>query len=183
MRFFIAVLIIVSVLALAATISALIIGVKSFEGLVVEKPYETGLAWDEMQKQKANLNNADTAAADDRADCDIQRGPCRRETRNGLSVELDAQPKPVTAMAELDFIVRLKINGMPLNADSVMLDLSMPGMTMGKNQPVLAKVGDGRYEGRGIITRCMSGRKIWLAEVVVKQAQNTDLVDFLFEVK
>jgi nitrogen fixation protein FixH len=183
MRFFIAVLVIVSVLALAATIGALVIGMKSFEGLVVEKPYETGLAWDEIQKQKAKLNSADAAAAGDRADCDIQRGPCRRETMNGITVEFDVQPKPVTAMADLDFIVRLKKDGMPLSAASVMLDLSMPGMIMGKNRPALTKVGDGRYEGGGIITRCMSGRKIWLAEVIVKQQRKTDAVDFLFEVK
>ena len=183
MRFFIAILVIVSVLALAATIGALVIGMKSFEGLVVEKPYETGLAWDEIQKQKMKLNGVDTASAGDRADCDIQRGHCRRETLNGITVEFDVQPKPVSAMADLSFIVRLKRDGMPLNAASVALDLSMPGMFMGKNRPFLTKVGDGRYEGRGVITRCMSGSKIWRAEVIVKQAKKTDAVDFLFEVK
>jgi len=183
MRFFTAVLVIVSVLALAATISALVIGMKSFEGLVVEKPYETGLAWDEIQKQKAKLNNADTSAAGDRTNCDIQSGPCRRETRNGITVEFDVQPKPVTPMIDLDFIVRLKKDNMPQNAASVSLDLSMPGMIMGKNRPVLKKISDGRYEGKGIITTCMSGRKLWLGEVIVKEAQKAEAVDFLFEVK
>ena len=183
MRSVIAVLVIVSVLALAATIGAIVIGMKSFEGLVVEKPYETGLAWDEIKKKKATLNGADTAAAVERADCDIQRGPCRLETKNGITVEFDVQPKPVTAMADLDFIIRLNKKSLPLNAVSVVLDLSMPGMTMGKNRPALKKVGDGRYEGRGVITRCMSGKKTWRAKVTIDDTGKNDIAFYVFEVK
>ncbi len=50
MRLLIVVLIVVIVLALAATIGAIIIGKRSFEGIVVDKPYEAGLSWDEEQR-------------------------------------------------------------------------------------------------------------------------------------
>ena len=48
-------IIIVCILAFTATIGTIIVGTSSFEGIVVEKPYEAGLAWDAMNKRKAQL--------------------------------------------------------------------------------------------------------------------------------
>jgi nitrogen fixation protein FixH len=48
-------IILICILALAATIGTIIVGTRSFEGIVVEKPYEAGLAWDETQQRKAKL--------------------------------------------------------------------------------------------------------------------------------
>ncbi|HUI67634.1 MAG TPA: FixH family protein [Nitrospirota bacterium] len=48
-------IIVICIIALAATIGAIIVGKRSFEGLVVEKPYETGLAWDETRNKQTNL--------------------------------------------------------------------------------------------------------------------------------
>jgi nitrogen fixation protein FixH len=48
-------IILICVIALAATIGAIIVGRQSFEGLVVEKPYEKGLAWDETRQKQTNL--------------------------------------------------------------------------------------------------------------------------------
>ena len=48
-------IIIVCILAFTATIGTIIVGTSSFEGIVVEKPYEAGLAWDEMNKRKTQL--------------------------------------------------------------------------------------------------------------------------------
>jgi hypothetical protein len=42
--------------------------------------------------------------------------------------------------------------------------------------------GAGRYEGKGVIIRCASGKKTWQAEVTVKRPKRTDVVDFVFEV-
>jgi nitrogen fixation protein FixH len=39
----------------AATIGTILVGSRTFEGVVVEHPYEAGLAWDETQKQAAKL--------------------------------------------------------------------------------------------------------------------------------
>jgi nitrogen fixation protein FixH len=55
MRFSLVIIGIVCSLALAATIATIVIGIRTFEGTVVEKPYETGLQWDEIQKQRAQL--------------------------------------------------------------------------------------------------------------------------------
>lgn len=49
--FFIAVI----VTAILAAAVPIVIGTKTFDGIVTEKPYETGLLWDEMQREKAEL--------------------------------------------------------------------------------------------------------------------------------
>jgi hypothetical protein len=123
------------------------------------------------------------SAAEKGITCDIQSGSCLKETGDGMTVEFDIQPKPVVALSELTFIVNLTRGGMPVTDASVVLDLSMPGMFMGKNQPILKHAKNGRYEGKGIITRCPSGKKMWKAEITVKQARKTTIVDFVFEVK
>jgi len=48
-------IILVSLIAVAATVGTIVVGLDSFEGIVVEKPYEAGLAWDQTQHNKAKL--------------------------------------------------------------------------------------------------------------------------------
>jgi hypothetical protein len=127
---------------------------------------------------------ADAAAAGKKTGCDIQRGPCVRETDDGTSVQFDIHPKPVTSMSGLTFSIHLTRNGRPLSdATSVVLDLSMPGMYMGKNRPLLKRTDNGRYEGKGVLTRCMSGGRAWQAEITVEGAKRTSVVAFEFEVQ
>ncbi len=166
-------IILICVLALAATLGAIVVGMQTFDGLVVEKPYETGLAWDEIQRQKSKPG---------RNECDLQRGPCVQETGDGMIVEFDIEPKPLTAMSDLVFIVKLKKDSLPIKDASVLMELTMPGMFMGKNRPALKQVSDGRFEGKGVITSCPSGKKTWQAEVVVTHGEKTSVIDYLFNV-
>jgi nitrogen fixation protein FixH len=55
MRFLTLVIVLSCVLALAATIGTIVVGARSFEGIVVDKPYETGLAWDAARQNKERL--------------------------------------------------------------------------------------------------------------------------------
>jgi hypothetical protein len=121
-------------------------------------------------------------AADKETNCDIQRGSCRRVTNDGTAVELDVLPKPVKALTELDFIITITRDGVPLKDAFISLDLTMPGMFMGRNRPVLKEVKPGRYEGKGVVTRCPRGRKTWQAEATVEHDGKTAIVDFVFEV-
>jgi YtkA-like len=123
-------------------------------------------------------SNAETALR-----CDIQVGPCFMKTGDGIKVEFDVQPKPVKAMTENTFMVTLSRDGLPLKDASIKLDLSMPHMYMGKNQPVLHHVRDGRYEGKGVISRCASGSSTWQADIVIESAGKTVDAAFVFEVK
>jgi hypothetical protein len=115
--------------------------------------------------------------------CDIRIGSCIIRTGDGMTIEFDIQPKPVVTMTESTFVVTVTRNGKPLTDASVHLDLSMPHMFMGKNQPILKHIKDGRYEGKGVITRCASGRKTWQADIAVVSSGKTAVAAFVFEVK
>lgn len=45
----------VTLIALSAVIAAIVIGSRSFEGIVTEKPYEKGLSWDRTKDEKKSL--------------------------------------------------------------------------------------------------------------------------------
>lgn len=123
------------------------------------------------------------SAAETPQHCDIQNASCIMRIGDGMTIEFDVRPKPVAAMTESTFVVIVIRNGKPITDASVHLDLSMPHMFMGKNQPTLKHVKDGRYEGKGIITRCASGKKTWQADVAVGSAGKTAVAAFVFEVK
>jgi hypothetical protein len=124
-----------------------------------------------------------TAYAAAANECNIQQGSCIQTTKDGMTVELDILPKPVTAMSALTFTVTLHRQGKPVADGTVALDLSMPGMYMGKNSPVLTHVAEGQYEGSGTIVRCMSGRNTWRADVAVSRDGKSETVSFVFEVR
>lgn len=107
--------------------------------------------------------------------CDIQHRSCTQNLST-LTVTLDITPRPVKAMADLVFRVRL--DG-PQPAKTPYIDLGMPGMKMGPNHVDLKAVGPGIYEGKGVIVRCPSGRNRWRATITVPGAGSAD---FIFDV-
>jgi nitrogen fixation protein FixH len=79
-------------------------------------------------------------------------------------VTLSISPWPPRAMRELTFAVETP----GYSGDSPPhVDLSMPGMEMGRNRVLLARGRDGIYRGTGTFVRCASGRKGWEAAVSV----------------
>jgi len=116
--------------------------------------------------------------------CNVDAGPCVAKTAdNAIEVALDITPKPVAAMRDLTFRVKLKgRNGRPVTDASVKIDLSMPGMYMGKNEVELT-YRNGMYEGTGIIVRCPSGKKTWQADVVIRSSDKIGSTGFIFEVR
>ncbi len=115
--------------------------------------------------------------------CAINAGPCIATTPDGAyEVVFDITPKPVAAMRELSFRVRLTDKTALLTNAAVTIDLSMPGMYMGNNRVALA-FHDGAYEGTGVIVRCPSGKKTWQADVVIRSSGKTAVTGFIFEVQ
>jgi hypothetical protein len=109
------------------------------------------------------------------ANCDIQAGACVQVLGEGRVV-LEILPRPVTAMTDLTFRVRLE----GLEADGAPgIDLGMPGMRMGPNHVTLEKTPDGDYAGAGVIVRCPSGRTLWQADVSIPGA---GVAAFVFDV-
>ena len=118
-----------------------------------------------------------------KTDCDINAGPCTKTiVHDNIQVILDINPKPVGPMTELLFSVILKEGARAVTDAKVGLDLTMPGMFMGVNRPVLSHVKDGRYEGKGVIPVCPHGGELWKAEVTVKRDGRSATVSYFFEV-
>lgn len=102
-------------------------------------------------------------ASEKAADCSIDQGPCTKVIGK-TEVTFDISPKPVKAMRDLIFMVSIRDEGGP---HPLRVDLSMPGMYMGKNEVILKKEPGERYTGRGIIPRCSSGKSLWQAEIEI----------------
>jgi len=113
--------------------------------------------------------------------CRIDEGPCTA-TAGGMTMTFDIAPKPVRAMRELIFSVSLREHGRRVEDASVTIDLTMPGMVMGRNVVALQHRAEGRYGGKGVIVRCPTGKPTWKATVAASRRSRTATADFLFEV-
>jgi hypothetical protein len=110
-----------------------------------------------------------------RVGCDVHQSACTATIR-GRRVTLDISPKPVKAMEDLTFTVTLE--GVP-PTDVPHIDLNMTAMDMGPNRVDLKPVEWGVWTGRGVIVRCPSGKREWVAAVEVPGAGT---VEFVFDV-
>ncbi len=85
-----------------------------------------------------------------------------RSEPSGRRVALEISPAPVRPMRELTFSVRLPAG----RAEGpVRIDLAMPGMPMPPNRVSLSREPDGAWRGSGILVRCPSGGRSWIARV------------------
>ncbi len=118
--------------------------------------------------------------------CVLKKGPCVKII-DSIEVLFSAEPLPLQAFKETTFIVQIKGKEVKPQlllsppTEELILDLTMPGMYMGKNQVVLKKEkGTLRYTGKGIIPRCPSGKTLWEARVIIPERGT---VTFRFHVK
>jgi hypothetical protein len=118
---------------------------------------------------------AQDSTTDQLVNCDIQHQPCIQQV-SGTSVFFDIQPKPVKAMKDLIF--EIKVKNMDL-AEPPVIDLGMPGMEMGPNHVKMKMIAAGVYQGTGIIVRCPSGKTIWQANI---NLPGKGSVNFIFNV-
>jgi len=111
-------------------------------------------------------------ASEAQINCDAHQGACS-QSLGSRTVSLEISPRPVKAMQDLVF--KVSISGAP-PAKSPYIDLGMPAMKMGPNRVVLKHNGAGKYEGRGVIVRCKSGRRTWFGNVVIPEAGEAKFV-------
>ena len=116
-------------------------------------------------------------------DCELGKAPCTKQIGGGLSVSFDIRPKPVRTMSNLVCRVVLKKGSIPVESADIIVRLSMPGMAMAANRVPLARRDTGVYEGRCVIVRCPSGRKVWRAGIdIYPSGSKPASVDFTFRV-
>lgn len=109
--------------------------------------------------------------------CDLHSGPCV-QSFSGYTVTFEVTPRPVKAMQDLSF--RVTLDGkLPEISGSPYIDLGMPGMNMGPNRVQLKSADNVTYEGRGVIVRCPSGRRIWQATITLPDVGQ---INFIFDV-
>jgi hypothetical protein len=130
------------------------------------------------------------AEAEDPPDCDPVKGDCIRKIGD-KEIILGISPAPIKAMEELVFrivirqsppspsLMKSEKEEMKELPEEIAVDLTMPGMYMGKNRVILKRESPGKYAGKGIIPPCASGRRLWKATVTVA---GIGTVDFLFNV-
>jgi hypothetical protein len=99
----------------------------------------------------------------------IHDAPCVKQA-NGHAVTLEITPRPVKAMQPLLF--KVKVDPADNLPSTLTIDLSMPGMYMGENRMKLVRTAPGVWEGKGVIVRCMSGRKLWQIMVLSPELGN-----------
>lgn len=111
-------------------------------------------------------------------------GPCVINSEAGCSlpgITFSIEPRPVRAMRENVFRVRIEDPAMVPEGTDLALHLSMPGMDMGINRMRLKNFRPGMYSGKGVIPRCPSGSKLWRAAILDISAR--ELASFDFEVE
>lgn len=67
------------------------------------------------------------------------------------------------------FPVELSIDGKDV-VEAVTLDLTMPGMDMGRNRFALQRMPDGSWQGKVLLPICVTGRVDWQIETQVEIA-------------
>jgi nitrogen fixation protein FixH len=102
------------------------------------------------------------------APCDLATAPCAADA-GGLKLTLDLG-RVLSTMKELPITVTVWRGGAPLDGAAVEVSFAMKEMNMGENRVALAAAGPGRHAGKGVLVRCHSGRKDWIATVTVRPA-------------
>jgi hypothetical protein len=105
-------------------------------------------------------------------ECDVHRSACVAKIGN-CDVTMDITPKPVKAMEDLTFTVTL-VGVHPTDAPHIALN--MTAMDMGPNRVELKPVEWGVWTGKGVIVRCPSGKREWVATVTVPAAGKAEFV-------
>ena len=98
--------------------------------------------------------------------CDLAAAPCTAEA-GGLTIALDLG-RTLATMRDLPIAVEVRRGGAPAEGAVVEVAFAMRDMNMGENRVALVAAGPGRYVGKGVLVRCGSGRKDWVASVTVR---------------
>jgi nitrogen fixation protein FixH len=102
--------------------------------------------------------------------CQLALAPCTVES-SGLALTLDLGRNLVT-MKDLPVTVLVRREAQPVDGAEVEVAFAMKDMSMGENRVQLAPAGAGRYAGTGVLVRCPSGRRGWIASLTVRSRGN-----------
>jgi hypothetical protein len=148
------------------------IGSRAREEPVTRNPYEAGQDF-VRQGAAAAAGGHDQVrdpAAAPAAGCELGAGPCKAGLDGGAELTLELSPRPLRSMSELGVEARLTRGGAPVEGAELSVSFDMVGMGMGDNTVRLTGAGGGRYLGKAVLVRCVTGRRDWQAAVAVREA-------------
>lgn len=127
MRLFTILIILVSIFAIGATVGTIVIGTKTFDGTVTEKPYETGLNWDKDQQDAARLGWS-VQITPTALKLGMNKASLTLTDRNGMAMPAATVSLKLTRRETNKYDRTLPLNKMPDGAYAFDLDLPLPGV-------------------------------------------------------
>jgi hypothetical protein len=110
-------------------------------------------------------------------ECRLRQAPCTATFAEGGAVTLAIEPLGIPVVAPLAF--RVDLAG--LQALGVELDFAGADMNMGYNRVAMEPMGDGRYQGKGMLPVCVRDHMTWEAKVLVQTRAGLMVAPFRFE--
>lgn len=75
-----------------------------------------------------------------------------QQQADGVTITLE-HPRQLQTLQDYElFVVLADAGGKPIDGATVFIDMAMPSMSMGANQPLADPLGNGRYRIKGVFT-------------------------------
>lgn len=108
--------------------------------------------------------------------CDVQRQPCTARFPDGSTLTLHLTTPDGSAQGAL----RVAVQAAGFAPRRVGLDLDGETMAMGPNHLELQRGGDGRWQGDGALSACLSGPMNWVATLRARAGLGERVARFRF---
>lgn len=131
-----------------------------------------GYGWVKFKQADLTPDLSQSVLLAEAEDCDLTRQGC---SAGGYQLEFERPVKPLTRL-KVRLVSKYQI-------DSAVLYLEMKDMDMGINRFMFRQEGQGAWEADMIIPVCATGRRDWLASVVILGDGKHQRVVFPFTVE
>jgi hypothetical protein len=111
------------------------------------------------------------------SDCDLHQGSCETALPDGGKVTFSILPKTIPLTEPLQ--LQVQVQGKKVR--KVEVDFSGVSMNMGYNRPRLQAVGEGRFEGEGLLPVCIRQRMDWEAKLMLDTPDGLLIIPYRFE--
>lgn len=113
------------------------------------------------------------------ASCNLHKGACGTTQADIGSVSLSILPRSIPLVEPLHIVVRTNVKGIRY----VAVDFRGVDMDMGYNRFLMKSVGNGEYQGGGMLPVCVRTHMRWEARVLIQRADDIVSAPYRFETK
>lgn len=96
------------------------------------------------------------------SDCQLHQHACQI-TQDKLSIQLDANPKPIPIAKGIEFTAQLQ----GISPSRVQLDINGSNMYMGYNRVDLTQYSDGSWQGKSLLAFCTLDEMHWQLTLLI----------------